>query len=80
MPPPSPFQDFVDIVSQPSLEGPSDTDKEDEDVQDESNESSFLSSSAVNMLVTVHQRLCLGHAQSLWYRTPPLRPQPPPST
>ncbi|XP_035534963.1 midasin [Morone saxatilis] len=64
-------QDFADIISQPSLEGPADLGlkEEEEKSQEESSESSFLSSAAVNTLVQVHQRLCLGYAQSLWYQS-----------
>ncbi|XP_051265817.1 midasin isoform X2 [Dicentrarchus labrax] len=64
-------QDFADIISQPSLEGPADSGlkEEEEKAQEESSESSFLSSAAMNTLVQVHQRLCLGYAQSLWYQS-----------
>lgn len=65
-------QDFADIVSQPSLEGPADSglqEEEEENVQEESSESSFLSPAAMNLVVQVHQRLCLGYAQSLWYQS-----------
>nr|XP_046228345.1 midasin isoform X2 [Scatophagus argus] len=63
-------QDFADIMSQPSLEGPEDLnlkEEEEEKAQEESSESSFLSPAVINTLVQVHQRLCLGYAQSLWY-------------
>ncbi|KAM6905784.1 midasin isoform 2-T2 [Lycodopsis pacificus] len=64
-------QDFADIVNEPSLEGPADLGlKEEEDkFQEESNEGSFLSPVAMNTVVQVHQRLCLGYAQSLWYQS-----------
>ncbi|TMS12010.1 hypothetical protein E3U43_016968 [Larimichthys crocea] len=64
-------QDFADIISQPSLEGPADSGlkEEEENSQEESSESSFLSPAAMNTLVQVHQRLCLGYAQSLWYQS-----------
>ncbi|TKS75776.1 Midasin MIDAS-containing protein [Collichthys lucidus] len=64
-------QDFADIMSQPSLEGPADSGlkEEEENSQEESSESSFLSPAAMNTLVQVHQRLCLGYAQSLWYQS-----------
>ncbi|KAK9531216.1 hypothetical protein VZT92_010656 [Zoarces viviparus] len=64
-------QDFADIVAEPSLEGPADLGlKEEEDnFQEESNEGSFLSPVAMNTVVQVHQRLCLGYAQSLWYQS-----------
>ncbi|XP_036943295.1 midasin isoform X1 [Acanthopagrus latus] len=63
-------QDFADIMSQPSLEGPADLGlkEEVEKVQEESSESSFLSPAAMNTMVQVHQRLCLGYAKSLWYQ------------
>lgn len=57
-------------MSQPSLEGPADSglQDEEEEAQGEPSESSFLSPAAMNTVVQVHQRLCLGHAQSLWYQ------------
>lgn len=63
-------QDFADIISQPSLEGTAGSGVEEmkEKDQEESNESSFLSPAAMNTLVKVHQCLCLGYAQSLWYQ------------
>lgn len=63
-------KDFADIMSQPSLEGPADLGlkEEVEKVQEESSESSFLSPAAMNTMVQVHQRLCLGYAKSLWYQ------------
>lgn len=36
-----------------------------EDLEDSGD---FLSPAAINTLVQIHQRLCLGYAQSLWYR------------
>lgn len=63
------IQDFADIVSQPSLEGPVDAGLEEEEVQEESNDSDFLSPAAINTVVQIHQRLCLGYAQSLWYQS-----------
>lgn len=64
-------QDFADIMSQPSLEAPTDSGlKEDEEkAQEDSSESHFLSPAAINTLVQVHQCLCLGYAQSLWYQS-----------
>lgn len=64
-------QDFADITSQPSLEGPADSGlkEEGEKVQEESSKSCFLSPAGMNTLVQVHQRLCLGYAQSLWYQS-----------
>ncbi|XP_042247008.1 midasin [Thunnus maccoyii] len=62
-------KDFADIVSQPTLEGPADAGLEEEEAQEESSESGFLSPAAMNMVVQVHQRLCLGYAQSLWYQS-----------
>lgn len=62
-------QDFADIVTQPTLEGPSDSGsgEEEQNKVHESVESGFLSASAMNTLVQVHQCLCLGYARSLWY-------------
>ncbi|XP_032398227.1 midasin [Etheostoma spectabile] len=63
-------KDFADIMSQPSLEGPADSglQDEEEEAQGEPSESSFLSPAAMNTVVQVHQCLCLGHAQSMWYQ------------
>lgn len=63
-------QDFADITSQPSLEAPPPQEDEEEEVADpeDSGHCHFLSPAAVNTLVQLHQRLCLGYAQSLWYR------------
>ena len=33
------------------------------------NEAGFLSPACMNTVVQVHQRLCLGYTQSLWYQT-----------
>lgn len=60
-------QDFADITSEPSLEAPPPQEEEVEDLED-SDDCHFLSPAAVNTLVQIHQRLCLGYAQSLWYR------------
>ncbi|XP_054474709.1 midasin [Anoplopoma fimbria] len=64
-------KDFEDIVAQPSLEGPADSGlkEEEENDQEEFSESSFLSVSSMNTVVQIHQRLCLGYAQSLWYKS-----------
>ncbi|XP_060907246.1 midasin [Labrus mixtus] len=64
-------KDFADITSQPSLEAPADSElqEEEEQEQEESSESSSLSAAAMNTLVQIHQRLCLGYAQSLWYQS-----------
>lgn len=64
-------QDFADIMSQPSLEAPADSGlmEEEEKAQEQSSERHFLSPAAINTLVQVHQRLCLGYAQSLWYQS-----------
>lgn len=63
-------QDFADITAQPSLEAPEDSGLEEEvKAQEESSESHFLSPAAINTLAQVHQRLCLGYAQSLWYQS-----------
>lgn len=58
-------------MSQPSLEAPADSGlmEEEEKAQEQSSESHFLSPAAINTLVQVHQRLCLGYAQSLWYQS-----------
>uniref|UniRef100_A0A8D3BW26 Midasin n=1 Tax=Scophthalmus maximus TaxID=52904 RepID=A0A8D3BW26_SCOMX len=62
--------DFADITSQPSLEGPADSGLEEEDnVQEESIESSFLPPTAMNTVLQVHKHLCLGYARSLWYQS-----------
>uniref|UniRef100_M4AJ01 Midasin n=1 Tax=Xiphophorus maculatus TaxID=8083 RepID=M4AJ01_XIPMA len=61
-------KDFADILSQPSLEGPADTEPEHE----ADAAAASLSGPAINTLVQVHQCVCLGYAQSLWYQgTPP---------
>ncbi|XP_035472852.1 midasin isoform X2 [Scophthalmus maximus] len=63
-------KDFADITSQPSLEGPADSGLEEEDnVQEESIESSFLPPTAMNTVLQVHKHLCLGYARSLWYQS-----------
>ncbi|KAF0023084.1 hypothetical protein F2P81_023714 [Scophthalmus maximus] len=63
-------KDFADITSQPSLEGPADSGLEEEDnVQEESIESSFLHPTAMNTVLQVHKHLCLGYARSLWYQS-----------
>ncbi|XP_044025553.1 midasin [Siniperca chuatsi] len=64
-------KDFADIMPQPSLEGQADSGLKEveEKAQDKSSESSFLSPAAMNTVVQVHQRLCLGYAQSLWYQS-----------
>lgn len=57
-------------MSQPTLEAPADTELDNENAaEEESAERSFLSPAAMNTVVQVHQRLCLGYAQSLWYRS-----------
>ncbi|KAM9355690.1 midasin [Pholidichthys leucotaenia] len=63
-------QDFEDITSEPSLEGPAirKQDKEPGKSQQESSELVTLSPAAMNVLVQVHQHLCQGYAQSLWYQ------------
>ncbi|XP_071334594.1 midasin isoform X2 [Trachinotus anak] len=63
-------KDFADMVSQPSLEAPADAGLEKEETaQEEFTESGFLSPAAMNTVVQVHQRLCLGYARSLWYQS-----------
>ncbi|XP_034060418.1 LOW QUALITY PROTEIN: midasin [Gymnodraco acuticeps] len=63
-------KDFADIMALPSLEGPSDSERQEEEegVQEESSEGSFLSVAAMNTVLKIHQRLSLGHARSLWYK------------
>lgn len=61
------FQDFADILSQPSLESPADTEPEHE----ADTAAASLSGPAINTLVQVHQCVCLGYAQSLWYQSTP---------
>uniref|UniRef100_A0A3B4AV04 Midasin n=1 Tax=Periophthalmus magnuspinnatus TaxID=409849 RepID=A0A3B4AV04_9GOBI len=66
-------QDFADIMVQPSLEGHRTSTSGSDNVKDESSENSNLSQSALNMVIQIHQRLCLGYARSLWYcRKPPV--------
>uniref|UniRef100_A0A3Q4BJ07 Midasin n=1 Tax=Mola mola TaxID=94237 RepID=A0A3Q4BJ07_MOLML len=64
-------QDFADIMPQPCLEAPSYSgpEKREEKIQKETSESRFLTPGAINTLIQVHQRLCLGYAQSLWYQS-----------
>uniref|UniRef100_A0A3P8RPW4 Midasin n=1 Tax=Amphiprion percula TaxID=161767 RepID=A0A3P8RPW4_AMPPE len=63
-------KDFADITSQPTLEGPADTEPEgEEDQPQEESEMGSLSPAAMNTVVQVHQSLCLGYAQSLWYQS-----------
>ena len=65
-------QDFADITSQPTLEAPADTEEEEQEMaNDEASDDDILSPAAMNTVVQVHQRLCLGFAQSLWYQSPP---------
>lgn len=59
-------QDFADITSEPSLEAP--PPREEEEEVEDLEDCHFLSPAAINTLVQIHQRLCLGYAQSLWYR------------
>ncbi|CAB1342786.1 unnamed protein product [Coregonus sp. 'balchen'] len=63
-------KDFADITTQPSLEGPADRgEPEEEEVTEDPSEAGFLSPACMNTVVQVHQRLCLGYTQSLWYQT-----------
>ncbi|XP_012709437.2 midasin isoform X1 [Fundulus heteroclitus] len=66
-------KDFADLLSQPSLEGPADTELEceEDDAHQGAAETGTLSVSAMNTVVQVHQRMCLGYAQSLWYQSTP---------
>ncbi|KAK6297294.1 hypothetical protein J4Q44_G00318770 [Coregonus suidteri] len=62
-------KDFADITAQPSLEGPADRgEPEEEEVTEDPSEAGFLSPACMNTVVQVHQRLCLGYTQSLWYQ------------
>ncbi|XP_042084236.1 midasin isoform X2 [Haplochromis burtoni] len=64
-------KDFADIVSEPSLEGAAGTSLE--GLEDKTHEESFemkaFSPATLNTVIHVHQRLCLGYAQSLWYKS-----------
>ncbi|XP_077366934.1 midasin isoform X3 [Festucalex cinctus] len=60
-------KDFADM-SLSSLEGPTDANLEEDDGKKVLDERSFLSTTAMNTVVQIHQRLCLGYAQSLWYQ------------
>lgn len=62
-------QDFADLAAQPCLELPSGSglEREEKNLEEESSQSGVLSPDAINTLVKVHQHLCLGYAQSLWY-------------
>ncbi|KAJ8008932.1 hypothetical protein DPEC_G00083550 [Dallia pectoralis] len=63
-------EDFADITAQLSLEGAADRgEPEVEEVAEDPNQSGFLSPACMNTVVQVHQRVCLGHAQSLWYQS-----------
>lgn len=65
-------EDFADIVSQPSLEGRGTSGPEKRpNKAEESSENSFLSLTTMNTIVQLHQRLCLGYTQSLWYHSTP---------
>uniref|UniRef100_A0A7N8XVL1 Midasin n=1 Tax=Mastacembelus armatus TaxID=205130 RepID=A0A7N8XVL1_9TELE len=57
-------KDFADIMSLPSLDTPADSSRTQEELRD----SSFLSPTAMNTVVQVHQQHCLAYAQSLWYQ------------
>ncbi|KAM9551495.1 midasin-like isoform 2-T2 [Salvelinus alpinus] len=62
-------KDFSDITAQPSLEGPADRgEPEEEEVIEDPSEAGCLSPACMNTVVQVHQRLCLGYTQSLWYQ------------
>uniref|UniRef100_A0A3B3CZB6 Midasin n=1 Tax=Oryzias melastigma TaxID=30732 RepID=A0A3B3CZB6_ORYME len=63
-------KDFADIVSQPTLEGPADSGLEDGEAQQQPGEAGVITPSVMNMVIAVHQRLCLGYARSLWYQNP----------
>uniref|UniRef100_A0A3Q3ARQ7 Midasin n=1 Tax=Kryptolebias marmoratus TaxID=37003 RepID=A0A3Q3ARQ7_KRYMA len=62
--------DFADIQPQTNLVSPADAQiKRDDSVLQEAAEVGCLSQSAMNTLVQVHQRMCLGYARSLWYQS-----------
>uniref|UniRef100_A0AAZ3S0A1 Midasin n=1 Tax=Oncorhynchus tshawytscha TaxID=74940 RepID=A0AAZ3S0A1_ONCTS len=62
-------KDFSDITAQPSLEGPADRgEPEEEEVTEDPSDAGCLSPACMNTVVQVHQRLCLGYTQSLWYQ------------
>lgn len=65
------IQDFADIVSEPSLEGAAGTSLEglEDKTPEESFEMKAFSPATLNTVIQVHQRLCLGYAQSLWYKS-----------
>ena len=64
-------QDFADITSQPTLEAPEEQEQEQEAAEDQASDDDVLSAAAMNTVVAVHQRLCVGFARSLWYQSPP---------
>ncbi|XP_068197957.1 midasin isoform X4 [Antennarius striatus] len=66
-------QDFADILTQPSLEAPADSEHREEErlAQERPSNTSSLTPASINTLVQVHQHLCLGYAQSLWYQSTP---------
>lgn len=68
------YQDFADMVSQPTLEGPTESERQEEEEEkrmkeEESSESASLSTAVMNTVVRIHQQLCVGHAHSLWYHS-----------
>lgn len=66
------LQDFEDIMSQPTLEGPAGRElegKEDKSQEEESHETGSLCPADMNTVVQVHQQLCLGYGKSLWYQS-----------
>lgn len=64
-----PPQDFADLAAQPCLELPSGSslEREEKNLEEEPRASGVFSPDAISTLVDVHQHLCLGYAQSLWY-------------
>nr|XP_015209182.1 PREDICTED: midasin [Lepisosteus oculatus] len=60
-------KDFADITSEPSLEQDAAM-AEEENTESELADSGSVSQSCMNMVVQVHQQLCLGFSRSLWYQ------------
>ncbi|XP_072559009.1 midasin isoform X3 [Paramormyrops kingsleyae] len=61
-------QDFADIVSEPRLEEPEGDVGHMGAAPPQPGEPGPISEACMRAVVRVHQRLCLGYSQSLWYR------------